>query len=300
LLAALQTTPASASAHAEKLGLDARATERVLEVLLALGLAAKTGDQYAASPALVDWVESSPGGALLSVGLWNHTSEFLRTGAPFVRMDASAELREEGYRNVVSRLGKMFEPIAREVAAQVKGKPRRILDLGCGSGVWSLAIAESHPEAHVTGLDLPRVLDAFRARASALGLTNRIATIEGDVHLVDIPAQAFDLVIIANVLRIETPERARSIVARAANALSPDGTLLVVDALAEGVPERQRALAVYALHLSMRTVQGRVHSVPDIERWLAECGLVDSTQLRLVSPGPVGALVARRATSTAV
>lgn len=294
LLDALLAGPATASEYAGRLGLDLRAIERVLEVLRAFGLASRADGRFSASPALLELVESSPGGLELGVGMWAHTAEFLRTGVPFMRMDAAVAEREAGYRSVVSRLGKMFDAYARELAAHIRAAPRRILDVGCGSGVWSLAIAALHPAARVTGLDLPRVLDSFRARAAEHGLAERIDAIEGDVHEVAIPPQAFDLVVIANVLRIETPERARNIVARAATALTANGTLLIVDALAEGIPERERALAIYALHLSMRTERGRVHSVPEITRWLSEAGLAHTEQLALSTPGPVGALLARR------
>jgi methylase of polypeptide subunit release factors len=35
----------------------------------------------------------------------------------------------------------------------------RALDLGCGSGVWGIAVAEADADAQVTAQDLPKVLE---------------------------------------------------------------------------------------------------------------------------------------------
>jgi hypothetical protein len=49
----------------------------------------------------------------------------------------------------------------------------------------------------VTALDFPQVLQVFHAQAEDMGLSHRIATIAGDFHSVDIPANNFDCIILA-------------------------------------------------------------------------------------------------------
>jgi 2-polyprenyl-3-methyl-5-hydroxy-6-metoxy-1,4-benzoquinol methylase len=183
-------------------------------------------------------------------------------------------------------------PAAADIAQKLTREPSSVLDIGCGSGVWSLSIASRFAGTRVTGLDLPAVLDAFRARATEQKLADRIDTIAGDVHEVAIP-RAFDLVVIANVLRIENEERARHIVQRAMEGLRPGGQLLVIDALASGSPEREQARAVYGLHLTMRTEKGRVYSPAEITAWMTSAGLRDVTAIDLDPKlaGPNGALI---------
>lgn len=285
----LDQPPRTAAAHATALSLDPRATALVLDVLVAYGAAIRDGDLIGPSPELVRLVAGAPGGTATNLAMWGHVPEFLTTGAPFMRMDAA---RESSYAGVVATLGRMFAPVAAECAAKLPRSPGRVLDIGCGSGVWGLAIGERHHNARITGLDLPAVLEAFRARAAELGLADRIDTIPGDVHAVAIP-RAFDLVVIANVLRIEAPDRARDIVHRAVAALEPGGQLLVIDALAGGTQARDQAKAVYALHLGMRTDKGRVYSRDEISAWIRDAGLRDITMLDLAEgPGALGALLA--------
>lgn len=290
LLGSLLEAPRAPADHAHALGIDPRATERVLEVLVAFGFASRTGDRVGASDELAAWSKLSPIPVEQMVALWGHTTQFLKTGKPFMRMDTTDK---GAYANVVGGLGRMADGAARAFAGQLGLAPmKKILDIGCGSGVWSLAIAARTPDARVTGLDRPEVLEAFRARAAEVGLAGRIDTIAGDVHEVAIPRD-FDVVVVANVLRLDVPGRAQHIVERAAGALAPGGTLIVVDALAGGTPERDRAHATYALHLAMRTENGRTYSPETVIGWMQAAGVADCRLESLSGPGAVGAIVGR-------
>jgi SAM-dependent methyltransferase len=283
---------------ATELALEPRALELLVGVLATESLVVRDadGDGIAPGPALTP-LASGPGGLALSLGLFSHLEAFVRTGEPFVKMDLGPAEREAAYRSVVGGLGAMFEEPARDLAARLSltPTPKSVLDVGCGSGVWSLAIAARHPEARVTGLDLPAVLDNFSSRAAQHGLSARVATIAGNMHDVTIPEKAFDLVVIANVLRLEPPEQAGSVVQRVARAVADGGALLVVDALAHGTPERERSRAIYALHLGLRTKNGRVHAPQTITRWLADAGFGAVESIDVAGgAGGVGALLARR------
>jgi SAM-dependent methyltransferase len=58
----------------------------------------------------------------------------------------------------------------------------RILDLGCGTGRQTLALARLAPEARITAVDLlPQFLEVLRLRADAAGLGDRIETRQGSM-----------------------------------------------------------------------------------------------------------------------
>jgi ubiquinone/menaquinone biosynthesis C-methylase UbiE len=299
LHALVRSGPQTAQAHAEKLGLDPRATRLVLDALVTLELAERVEpDLYDTSARMKTFGRSFGliGGA--GENLWGHAPAFLRTGQPFVRMDGTPAERETSYQDTVAWLGKMFEGTARELASKLKDAPARVLDVGCGSGVWSLAIAERFPSTRVTGQDLPAVLETFTGRAKSMGLGDRVATIPGDMHAVELPPGGFDLVMICNVVRLEPPERAAALLGRLAKAVAPGGALMVVDALAGGTPERERARTLYALNLALRTKDGRVHSPAEITAWLKAAGFgsVETVDVgdHATAPGAIGALLARR------
>ena len=281
LLTLLDQAPRTAAQCAETLGLCPRATEQVLEVLASFEFVEHRAGLYTVG------VEAAQVGGLTTIvqmapllqKQFDHTHALLLSGEPLPFMDDSAQQREASYVSSVRGMGTAFAKAAHHLANQLPLRPSRILDVGCGTGVWSLAIAESNPKAQVTGLDLPKVLDAFVQRAKTLNLEGRIETIPGDMHNVMLTPERFDLAVIANVLRLEAPDKARQLVARVAESVGPEGALLIVDAIAGGTPEKERIRATYALHLAVRTGVGRIHPSDQIRDWMAAAGFRNITEI---------------------
>lgn len=291
ILKAALGTLRTAAEYAQELNLNERATERILEVLAAAGFLQIDGPRYG-------WLQT-PSASSLPVPLvlsamrkhFSHTPHWVRTGELLGLMDGTLEQREASYTSLVADMGRGFAVAATHLAAKLDLKPERILDVGCGSGVWSLEIAARVPGSHVTGVDFPTVLDAFKARAEQMGMKERIATIAGDMYDVAIPDEQFDLVIVANVVRLEPPDRARKLLSLLSRAVRPGGHMVVVDALAGGTPTKDLVRAVYALHLGLRTQVGMVHSPTHIRQWLQQAGLDEVKDIDCgVQVGAIGAI----------
>jgi ubiquinone/menaquinone biosynthesis C-methylase UbiE len=298
LLTALLERPGSAADLAARCQLDERAVTHLLELLDAFDLTSRDGDCYVAGDELAHLAARPLSLALFEADLWRHAPTFLRTGNPLITMDATPGEREEVYRDVVPELARLFSSAAEQLAERCRLAPRSILDVACGSGVWSLALARRLPNARVTGLDLPAVLERFCARAATLGLGDRISTIAGDMHAAPLPEAAWDLAIMANVLRLEPAAAARSLISRTAAAVRSGGSLLIVDALATGSAAARKSRAIYAFHLAMRTRSGRVHTAAELGRWMQEAGCRAPIEVALddrsVAAGALSALVAEK------
>lgn len=291
LIERLVTSVDTAQGHAEALGLSSVATEKLLEILVGAGLAVREGEGFGPSEALAELVEQTPHGLSGLTRVWAHLPAYLRSGEPMMRADGDAVERGRVYVDVVTALGRMFAPSAEQLAlALAPLAPRTVLDVGAGSGVWSLALAGVVPELQVTALDLPAVLEAFVTRATTLGLADRVSTLARSFHDEPLGEGPYDVVLLAGVLHLEPPSSAAALIARAARALSPTGRLVVVDALG-GEGSAALAHSLYAMNLALRTQRGTPHGRVALTAWLCDAGATTIDSVDLPFPA-LGALVA--------
>ncbi|NJL44706.1 MAG: methyltransferase domain-containing protein [Leptolyngbyaceae cyanobacterium SM2_3_12] len=110
----------------------------------------------------------------------------------------------------------------------ILGQPRRILDLGCGTGTTTVMLKQRFPNAEVWGLDLsPQmlVIADYKAQTANLDLTLR----HGNAMATGLPSGAFD-VVCATLLFHETPPAvAKVILQESFRLLSPGGQVLILD-----------------------------------------------------------------------
>ena len=110
----------------------------------------------------------------------------------------------------------------------VKVKPRRILDLGCGTGSTTLMLKQAFPQAQVIGLDLsPYMLVRAEDKAQKAGLD--VFWRHGNAEKTGYINESFDL-ITASLLFHETPsDVAQAILRESFRLLTTSGQMLVLD-----------------------------------------------------------------------
>jgi len=106
--------------------------------------------------------------------------------------------------------------------------PRRILDLGSGTGTGTLALIRRFEGADVIALDKsPQLLDCLSDKARALGVASRIRTIQADLDQAWPPAGPVDLAWASSSLHhMADPDRVLTDVFA---ALRPGGLLVVAE-----------------------------------------------------------------------
>ena len=117
----------------------------------------------------------------------------------------------------------------REAAIKaVQGSPRKILDLGCGTGSTTLMMKQAFPNAEVIGLDLsPQMLVIAEYKAQQAGLN--IQWLHGLAEATNFDNDEFDLVT-ASLLFHETPtEIAQAILQEGFRLLQPGGQIVILD-----------------------------------------------------------------------
>jgi tRNA (cmo5U34)-methyltransferase len=127
-----------------------------------------------------------------------------------------------------------------QAAAAATPAARRLLDVGCGAGNYSLKLLEHRPGLEVTLLDLSRpMLDRALVRVSA-ATTNSVTAIQSDLRDFD-PGQArFDIILAAAVLHhLRAESEWQATFARFFAALRPGGSLWIADLVQHDHPAVQ-------------------------------------------------------------
>ncbi|QEF96359.1 Mg-protoporphyrin IX methyl transferase [Stieleria maiorica] len=170
----------------------------------------------------------------------------------------------------------------------------RILDLGCGSAVWSCAFAHRDAGATVVAVDEAAALKAACSTADSIGLSDRFRTIESDPLAATVGEQQFDLVVLAQSLSGYSDDQAARLLQKSAAALKSGGRIAAPDFyLGPSRAGLKESLGRLSVHLA--TPAGRVRDLRECQAMFLAAGLgeIQFTYLAASEAG-LGMMVAAR------
>ena len=214
-------------------------------------------------------------------------------------LDEHAETPEHPWWEAFAPASSGFvQPAAAELAEILSSwasarRPVEVLDVACGGGLYSLTFIERHEHAVATLLDWPNVLAITRGTAKERGLVERTRFIEGDVFEVPLGGP-YDLIVASHIFHHFSEERFLELLRRLADALKPDGRLVIHEMTARGSePAEEVFPRLFSVLMLVWTREGEAYPVSFYVRLLAETGFgppeVHDTQ------GPSRFLIAERA-----
>lgn len=274
--ALLAAQPRSAAALAAAGAGSPALLRLLLDYLVAGGVVLREADCYALTDSLrllYDPGRGRQNSLRAGWSFWSHLPARVAGSPPAVTMDTDDGAVYEG---TVGVMAEIWKDDAQE-AARMLGEGglvagARVLDVGAGSGIWGRALALRDPALRVTALDRPRVLELTRRYAVEMGTAERLECVEGDMHTMELPAAAFDLILLANVLHLEPGERIVALLRRLRQALAPGGTIVVVDTIPARQADAAAAELLLSLQLTLRTPAGMLHDGEAYAAWLREAG----------------------------
>jgi 2-polyprenyl-3-methyl-5-hydroxy-6-metoxy-1,4-benzoquinol methylase len=174
-----------------------------------------------------------------------------------------------------------FEAVSREVPAL-----GRILEIGCGHGLFSAHLAMTSPDRRVVGIDIsPEKIVAAREIAHGLSLRDGRRF---EVRLTApgvVPVGPWDAIVIVDVLYLMPPAEQRALLETAAREIAPGGRLIIKEMSDQprwkvAFNRFQETLSVKVFRIT--TGQG-LHFVPpeEVVAWLKSAGLAVVSSKRL-------------------
>jgi len=223
---------------------------------------------------------------------WQHLRDAVRTGKPAEAVNQQ-ERGDEFFQQLVEPIFNMSYP-ATQVLGKVLGVDQasssvRVLDIGAGSGVWGIGLAQQSKQVSVTAVDFPGVLNVTRKMAERFGMAERFSYVGGDFHDVDF-GTAHTLVTLGHILHSEGEARSRALLKKAFAALASGGTIAITEFLVSHDRSGPPMSLIFAVNMMVATDNGDTFSFEEISGWLKEAGFVNP---RKIEPGgPVGVVLA--------
>jgi ubiquinone/menaquinone biosynthesis C-methylase UbiE len=185
---------------------------------------------------------------------------------------ASAMEREATARHFTLALAGRARNVAPYLARSVPlENARLLLDVGGGTGIYSIALLQKNPKLRATVLDRPEVLKVAREMALAYGVADRLEFLAADMFHDPWPGPA-DAVLLSNVLHDWDVPQCRTLIRKAAEALAPGGRVLLHDIFLNDALDGPLPVALYSAALFTLT-EGRAYSGAEYRSWLGEAGL---------------------------
>lgn len=306
--AALTSGPATAAELARTLDTDPRATRVLLDGLHAYDIVerAMTEDgeiRYTLPVELHDVF--SPGGLYSLAGkinydrslawnAWRDLAHNVRTGA----RDAEGghqlnQISEEEYTSLVRGINFWAPPIVSALADALReqgwstGDGAKVLDVGCGTGIYSQLLLREFPLLTARGLDVARITPIAIRQAKELGVADRF-----EPTVVDFFHDSWgggDLALFVNIFHLQTAESARELMLKAAKEINEDGVIAIADHIVvedtHGAPGasdgadaagtgsvQNRFFRLFAASM-LATGGGDAYTVEEYDGWLADAGL---------------------------
>lgn len=282
----IATGVTSATAMASATGASERGTRILLDGLTALGLLVREEDGYGLAP-LADayLVTSRPsylGGSTQLMGsewawrCWGSLTDAVRRGGSVLEQHAETPGHAFWETFAPSSVG-LARPASEALADILSPWAARrptldILDVACGSGLYSLTLASQQEHARVTLLDWANVLALTRVNVERLGLADRTSVIEGDVFTEPLRGP-YDLVVASHIFHHFSEERCLELLRRLATVLKPDGRLAIHEFTADSErPADEPGPYLFSVLMLTWTREGEAYPVATYRRLLGEAG----------------------------
>lgn len=194
-------------------------------------------------------------------------------GAAFIFREGieSAMEREASARFLTLALAGRAKNVAPFLARAVDlSKCRTLLDVGGGTGIYSIACLQANPRLRAIVWDRPEVLKVAREFAEAHGVLDRMEFETGDMFVDPVPTA--DAMLLSNILHDWDVPECRKLIQRLADVLSPGGRLIIHDVFLNDALDGPLPIAFYSAALFTIT-EGRAYSAGEYRQWLNEASL---------------------------
>jgi DNA-binding transcriptional ArsR family regulator len=285
----LAEEPSTAQRLSERLGLNERALEILLDALTAIGLLGKQEDRFLVEAdvrdVLVNGGKRFQGNILDHrynlLGRWIDLPRVVEQGGPAKIMKSKRTPGEwrEFILGMVDVAGASIDAFlgALDLSDRIK-----LLDLGGGPGTYAIALCRRYPGLHAVVFDLPETVPIAKEQIEHYGLTGRIETAAGN-YLTDPLGGGYDALLVSNILHSLSFDEIVAVLEKARSAMIPGGLAAVRDFHLDESRTRPLESVLFAVNMLVSTEGGNCYTSGEMKEALRLSGF-DGIRAKSISP----------------
>lgn len=288
LFTKLSRNPSTANQLSADNDFDLRGITIILDALTSMELLVKDSNgAYSVEPDVAKALSADSEETVLPMVLhrgrmwksWSCLTEITQSGRQCAAIDFQ-ERSDEDMEAFIAAMHIAGSKMAHKVAEQVDaGRFRKMLDVGGGSGIYSIAFLHKNPELKATLFDLPKVTQIAGRRFHEAGVSNRTELAPGDYRDDSFP-KGFDLVLFSAIIHINSREMNTQLYKKAYDSLLPGGSLIIRDFIMDESRTSPPGGALFAVNMLAATENGNCYTETEVQDDLKTAGFSDIKTLK--------------------
>jgi len=274
---------------ADNLHLDEHACERLLNALVSMDFLAKRNNLFFNTLESFTFLSKKSsdylGGLMHSNHLWNTWSN-LTTVVKTGKSAHPAEINERGDDWLFSFINAMHDRAKKQAPQQVSNIDlsgiNSILDVGGGSGAFSMEFVSRKPVVEATVFDLPNVVPITKKFIDKEGFTGKIKTQAGDYTIDELPT-GFDLVFLSAIIHSNPAEINQKLIRKCFKALNRNGKIIIQDWIMNNDRTQPTSGAIFAINMLVGTEAGDCFTEAEVVEMLNNAGFKNISRFEFES-----------------
>jgi len=284
---------------AEDLETKEDAIERLLNACVALDLLEKKGKEYENSQEtekfLVKEKSDYYGNMIIMFGIRNSLKDIEK-----VILDRSLKKENLKKRMENPEQAKIFTKAMHDNAigpARILSKKfdfskfKKLLDLGGGSGAYSIILTKQYSNLEATIFELPNVCEVAEKFIHEAGVEKKVKTFLGDFFKDELP-ENHDVVLLSQIIHSFSAEKNKSLLKKIYTCLPKGGVLIINEFLLNKEKTGPLFSALFSLNMLINSDDGNSYNEDEIKNWLADVGFEYLETIKLI--GPVSSIIAKK------
>ena len=213
---------------------------------------------------------------------WSNLTQVVKTGTSA----HSTEINERGEEWLFPFINAMHDRAKKQAPQQLAKIDltgiKSILDIGGGSGAYSMQFIAIKPEIEATVLDLPNVVPITQKFIDKEGFTDKVKTHTGDYTTDDLP-KGFDLVFLSAVIHSNPLETNQELINKCYKSLNQKGKIVIQDWVMNNDRTQPLAGAVFAINMLVGTEAGDCFTEEEVTEMLKTAGFTNISRIEFES-----------------